>query len=230
MNGSETTSSKSVQLSDESSKFLFSIINNSVIYNLNESEHKNRTNCIVRQLKRLSKVEQIQKHKPNPYAKFYISHLKRKQENNSSNSVSQTVTTNTTNNSLNGLINNSKIDKPVNGLSSPKHQIKYNSVPINGLHNNSESSSVKISSADKKPSLNYRQSPRSLLRPKLMSPSNVINSKKDNTFPTLVPVLTRSTLSGYKIPKKKQEQNSQSLSKFSLGIQSFYKLINYFKK
>ena len=228
VNPNETPSKRS-PLSEESTKLVCDIISNSVIYNLNESEHKTRTNCIVRQLRRLTKCEQIQKRKPNPYAKFYIStHLKRKQEDDSQpspqpiNGVQPSLNNSPNSSSLNSVINKSKSDKPINGLSSPKHQMKYNSVPVNGLHNNSDNPSVKVCSPDSKSGQNYRHSPRSLLKPKLMSPSNVINSNKEVTqkpFTTLVPVLTRSNLSGYKIPKKKQEQISQPLAKLSLGIQ-----------
>ena len=224
-------------LPDDSTKLVCDIISNSVIYSLNESEHKNRTNCIVRHLRRLSKCDQIQKRKPNPYAKYYISsHLKRKQEDESQpvpqtiNGVSTPLTNSPNIGSINVVINKTKSDKPLNGLSSPKHQIKYNSVPVNGLHNNSDSPSVKGSSPDSKSGLNYRQSPRSLLKPKLMSPSNVINSNKESTqkpFTTLVPVLTRSNLSGYKIPKKKQEQ-TQPLARLSLGIESIVLMFGNF--
>ncbi|CAG2163663.1 unnamed protein product [Oppiella nova] len=215
--GVETSSespAKSVPsyLSYDASRLICDIVNNSVIYSYTEEENKNKTNSIVRQLRRLSKVDCVQRHKPNPYAKFYISQYKRKPDSPTGgqpvNGVPQTVTTNTSINPLNGLINKTKTDKPVNGLSSPKHQIKYNSVPVNGLHDSSESSLVKMPSPDRKSSLNYRQSPRSLLKPnsKYMSPSNVIDcNKEDKPLPSLVPVLTRTSLSGYKIPKKKQE-------------------------
>jgi hypothetical protein len=224
INTNSETTSRSVQLSEESSKLVRDIVNSSVIYNYNETEDKTRINCILKTLKRLSKIEQIQKHKPNPYAKFYISHVKRKQENESL--VSQTINgvstmTNASNNSLNGALVKTKLEKPLNGLSSPTHQIKLNSLPVNGIYNKSES--------EKKSPLNYRQSPRSLLKPKTTSPTNVINCHKEEKCSTPVPVLTRSNLSGYKIPKKKQEQNS-NISKFESGIQSFYNFINHFIK
>jgi hypothetical protein len=212
INTNSETTSRSVQLSEESSKLVRDIVNSSVIYNYNETEDKTRINCILKTLKRLSKIEQIQKHKPNPYAKFYISHVKRKQENESL--VSQTINgvstmTNASNNSLNGALVKTKLEKPLNGLSSPTHQIKLNSLPVNGIYNKSES--------EKKSPLNYRQSPRSLLKPKTTSPTNVINCHKEEKCSTPVPVLTRSNLSGYKIPKKKQEQNS-NISKFESEI------------
>jgi len=206
-------------------------VNTSVIYNYNEKDDKTRTNSIIRTLKRLSKIEQIQRHKPNPYAKFYISHIKRKQENESL--VQQTINgvssvPNSPTNSLNGALVKTKIEKPLNGLSSTTHQIKHNSIPVNGIHNNYDSPPHRTPSPEKKSPLNYRQSPRSLLKPKVTT--NVINSHKEDKSSTPVPVLTRSTLSGYKIPKKKQEQNLQSVSKFESGIQKFYNFINYFTK
>ncbi|CAG2108997.1 unnamed protein product [Medioppia subpectinata] len=149
---------------------------------------------------------------PNPYAKTYVSQYKRKPDHPSQeggqpvNEMPRTVSTNASTNPLNGLINKNKSDKPLNGLSSPKHQMKYNSVPVNGLHNNTDSP-FKMPSPDKKSTINYRQSPRSLLKPKHMSPSNIINSpKEDKPFASLVPVLTRTSFTGYKIPKKKPEQ------------------------
>ncbi|XP_054162664.1 protein Jade-3-like [Oppia nitens] len=222
---------KIVEMSCENVKLVTDIVNNSVIYKYNENDNKNQTNSIVRQLRRLSKVDQLHRLKPNPYAKFYISHLKRKHDNKLDNNSDQTSRStieakrtgslaqkpiqsvqqiNVLPKPVNGLINRNKnSDKQVNGFSTPKNHMKCNNLStMNGIHNRNSSSSD-MSSPECKPSMNYRQSSRSLLKPKHMISSNLINSsKEDKHFPSLVPVLTRTTLSGYKIPKKKQDSDS----------------------
>lgn len=184
------------------------IIKNSFIYNYDEKEDKNRSNAIIKALKRLVKIDHIHKNRPNPYAKFYVTHVKRKQENEglSSQTINGVPSPATP---LNGsMVKVGSPNKHINGLSSSPVHMKYNSVPVNGVFNSS--SPPRVSLNEKKSPLIYRQSPRSLLKPKITSPSNVINSNVDEK--SSLPVLTRSSLSGYKIPKKKQEQNLQSIT------------------
>lgn len=169
---------------------------------------KTRSSNIIKTLRRLSKIERIQRHKPNPYAKFYFTGIKRKDQQDDSlptpiNGISSKI---------NCLVAKDKNNKPLNGLSSP-HLSNFKSSTLNGIHSKSPNNinNPKISlNENKKSQMSYRQSPRSLLKPKaaLENSNSSQNQTKLNS-----PITTRSSLIGYKIPKKRQEQSHANTGK-----------------
>lgn len=168
---------------------------------------KTHSSNIIKTLRRLSKIERIQRHKPNPYAKFYFTGIKRKDQQQQNDSLPTPI--NGVSSKINCLVAKDKNNKPLNGLSSP-HLSNFKSSTLNGIHSKSPNNinNPKISlNENKKSQMSYRQSPRSLLKPKaaLENSNSSQNQTKLNS-----PIITRSSLIGYKIPKKRQEHNTQS--------------------
>lgn len=182
------------------------IVNTSVVYDYDEKQDKTKAHSIIKTLRKLAKIENFHKSRPNPYAKYYSTQTKRKGSESDFGEPSQQHLNGTKASSLllNGSFRSPKSKNPLNGLSSIQCK------PLaNGIKSGASSPSRDSHSPEKRLTT-YRQSPRSLLKPKTsLAPPNI---KAEKSSAVLKPPLI-----GYKIPKKKHQEQNQQQSRNKIG-------------
>ncbi|RWS16152.1 protein Jade-1-like protein [Dinothrombium tinctorium] len=183
-------------VNEEKLKLVKDIIDSSVIYDEKECD-KHKPSLIVRRLKDLVKKDKLKRHRPNPYAKFYIPHGRRRSTEEEQNVNKPHV---------NGSYHKQPSLHNVNGLSKSQNlPLNNKTVPTNGL-SRSISNGLGVNENSFKNVDKNKQTNR-------ISMNSKCRIKVDDKN-TTSPVLTRSSsLVGYKIPKKKREDSDNSPSK-----------------
>jgi len=181
---------KFTHFSEERLKLSKEVINTNIIYNPgSEKEPK----LLIKQLKKLIKSEKLKRHRPNPYAKFY---LRRRAEFETSKLKSHKS-------AFNGSHSRPLMASlPFNGFSHSSSPLKNKptSPPVNN-HNRSPSSQINSNEN----SLNGKHVTRKDNQITLDSKASLDEIKREDKMMSPTVILTRaSALVGYKIPKKKK--------------------------